>query len=180
MTSEDQTETMRTRSQRRRWSWAGPLVALAVLLPWSAWPSPAPAADGGKDPPATGAVPLRPAPRGRNAGSLDARVRSLSKALDLDQQQQTGLRRVLVAQREETLAVWADESQPAAARVKATEFISRRTADRIRALLTEQQRARYNPPAQPQQASSPRPGLETWMDPARTMSSRLEPRREAR
>jgi hypothetical protein len=141
-------------------------VLLLVVLLASAWPLPAPAAPDGQ-PLAPSAAPARPAPRRRSAGSLDDRVKSLSKALVLDQQQQSALRKVLVAQREETLAVWADESTPAAVRVKATELISQRTADRIRALLNEQQRARYNLPRPPNQAApgSSRPSVETWMDP---------------
>lgn len=165
MKSERQTETTRTRTQARRWPWAGPLVVLAVLLPGNAWPGPAPAAAGGEEPPATRAAPSRQSPRGRSGEGLDDRVEALSKALDLDPRQQSGLKKVLVAQREETLTIWADESLSAAARVKATELIGRRTADRIRALLTEQQRARYNPPTPPRQVGSPRPSLETWMDP---------------
>jgi hypothetical protein len=98
--------------------------------------------------------------------SLDERIKFLSKALDLDSKQQSELRKVLVAQREETLKVWADESTPTAVRVKATELIGQRTGDRIRALLNEQQRARYNPPRTPNQAApgSARPSVEALMN----------------
>jgi hypothetical protein len=98
--------------------------------------------------------------------TLDERIKFLTRTLDLDPRQQAELRKVLVAQREEILEVWADESAPAAVRVKVTELIGQRTGDRIRALLNDQQRARYNPPRTPSQAApgSARPGVEAWMN----------------
>jgi hypothetical protein len=164
MRSDCQTDAKR--SQARRWTWPGALVLTAVLVLASAWPVLAPAAADGQEA-AGNLAPARQEPRGRRVASLDDRVTLLSKTLDLDAKQQSELRKVLLAQREETLKAWADETVPAAARVKATELIGQRTADRIRALLNEQQRARYNPPRPPHQAApgSSRPTVDTWMNP---------------
>jgi len=110
------------------------------------------------------AAAAHPAPRRSTGSGLEARVRLLTGKLGLDVRQQEALRQVLLEQREEVLAVWADESRPAAARVQATEAVGERTADRIRALLNESQRARYNRPRSKEAApASPRPSVETWM-----------------
>jgi hypothetical protein len=136
-----------------------------VLLFAGGGPVAAAAAAEGQVPVATAASVHQPQ-RGRKGSTLEDRVNALAKSLDLDPQQQEGLRRVLLAQREETLAVWADQSIPAAARVKGTELIGERTADRIRALLNDKQRARYTEPRPAQQAApgSARPSVETWMN----------------
>lgn len=93
----------------------------------------------------------------------------LSKALGLDASQLSGLRKVLEAQREQVSRVWSDTSVPAAYRVSATQTISDKTADQIRALLNEEQKKRYNPPKPPHEATrgSTRPSLEAWMNPGK-------------
>ena len=96
---------------------------------------------------------------------LEDRVRVLAKALDLDAKQQSELRKVLEDQREQVRKVWSDTSVPAAYRVSATEAIGDRTADRIRALLNEEQRKRYKPPrvSRDALAGSTPPDVEAWM-----------------
>jgi hypothetical protein len=140
-----------------------PLALLAVLVLASAWPVPARAATEGQD--TAAAASARQVPRHRKGASIDDRVRFLSKALGLDAKQQSELRKVLEAQREEIGKVWADEEAPAAYRIKATETISEQTADRIRALLNDEQKKKYNAPRQrPAPGESARPDVEAWMD----------------
>lgn len=93
----------------------------------------------------------------------------LSKSLDLDARQRSDLRKVLEDQREQVSRVWSDTSVPAAYRVSATQAISDRTADQIRALLNDEQRKRYNPPKPPHEATpgSARPSVDPWMEPDR-------------
>jgi len=57
------------------------------------------------------------------------------------------------------MKVWNDTSLAAANRVSATRIISDRTADRIRAILTEEQKAKYNKARKPRAAGRipPRP-----------------------
>jgi len=139
---------------RRRVGPLGLLVlALAVhaALPARARATSAPAGVGGGPAGSTG----RRLPHGRRS-SLEARVATLTRALDLDPGQQAAVRRVLLDQRQQVLRIW--EAVPSAAdRVAATQQVSARTADRIRAVLTEEQRKKYDPPAQ--------------ADPGRTASS---------
>jgi hypothetical protein len=110
-------------------------------------------------------APFTQAKRHHNGTGLDDRVNTLTKALDLDATQQSGLRKVLESQREQVARVWNDESVPAAYRVVATQAISDKTADQIRALLNDEQKKKYNPP-KPHNAApgSTGPSVEDWMN----------------
>ena len=101
-----------------------------------------------------------------NRLGLEDRVNVLSKALNLDEKQQSDLRKVLEGQREQVRMIWSDTSVPAAYRVIATQALSEKTADQIRALLNEEQKKKYNLPRQPHEATegSAKPkSVEDWM-----------------
>ena len=105
--------------------------------------------------------------RRRNArtGNLDDRVKLLAAELNLDAAQQTGVRRALIDEREQTLRVWSDTAVPAPIRIKATQGVADRTAARIRALLNEQQREKYIKPRPGELAPARTSGeLQTWID----------------
>lgn len=139
-----------------------------ILLLASIYLGVAQAADEGQN--AADAAPSRPMPRHAAAGSgLDARVRTLSKFLDLDAAQQSELRKVLENQRERVRMLWNDSNVPPANRISATRAISDNTADQIRALLTEEQRKKYNPPRQPRPAGADadKHSVEEWMNATR-------------
>jgi hypothetical protein len=95
---------------------------------------------------------------------LNQRMALLSKELNLDEAQQAAVRRLLLQQREQTIRVWNDETTPAAVRIKATQGLADRTAEQIRALLTDAQRSHYSQPrnrdAEQHVASE---DLESWM-----------------
>jgi len=138
-----------------------PALALAVQ---GALPAPAaalPAAD------QAGSGPAGPQqaflPRGRRSG-LAARVATLTRALGLDRAQQAELRKVLQDQRVQVQRIWSEPSVPAADRVAATRVLSARTADRIRAMLTEEQRKKYEGPPQGDPGEAIRAvHVEDWM-----------------
>lgn len=115
------------------------ILALAVH---AALPAPAAAAPRG-----AASTSQQPLPRGRRSG-LDARVATLTRALALDPRQQAELRTLLRDQRQQVQRIWQDESVSPADRVAATRKVSAGTADRIRAMLNEEQRKRYDPPPQ--------------------------------
>jgi hypothetical protein len=75
------------------------------------------------------------------------------------------VRRILEDQRLQVAKVWDDTSVPSALRVNATRTISDRTGDRIRALLTEEQKKKYNRPRKPRAAAehSDARSVEDWM-----------------
>ena len=74
---------------------------------------------------------------------IENRVHVLTKALDLSGPQQTKLRQILQAQRQQIQKVWAANPRPAADRVGPTTAILERTRDQIRAMLTESQKKKY-------------------------------------
>ena len=96
---------------------------------------------------------------------LDQRVTLLSAELGLDASQQAEVRRILEDQRRQVASIWSDPAVPAAYRVHATRTISDRTGDRIRALLTEEQKAKYNQARKPRESAeqSATPSVEEWM-----------------
>jgi len=79
------------------------------------------------------------------AGSapLDNRVQLMAKELDLDANQQARLKSILLAHRAEVTKAWNDPSVPAAVRIATTQAVSEKTAERIRAVLNDEQRAKY-------------------------------------
>jgi len=148
--------------------WAGVrhwACGLAVLLPGllPAW-----AGVGAADVPA--APPQPPSARQPAGHEIDARVERLSKALDLDEKQRMELGRLLVQQREQVARIWSDASVPAPYRVNATQVVSDRTADQIRAMLNDEQRTKFNPPRRQRAADAAvRPDVEAWMRPSAAM-----------
>jgi hypothetical protein len=102
----------------------------------------------------------------RQHANLDDRVKALTRALDLDPTQQSEVRKLLQDQREEVRRVWGDATVPAPYRVSATQAISDRTADRIRALLSDEQKKKYKPPKPPHGSTpgSTGPSVEDWMN----------------
>jgi len=77
------------------------------------------------------------------AASLDDRVQLMAKELDLDANQQARLKSILLAQRAEVTKAWNDPSVPAAVRIATTQAVSEKTAERIRAVLNDEQRGKY-------------------------------------
>jgi hypothetical protein len=75
--------------------------------------------------------------------TLDDRVQLMAKELDLDASQQATLKRILLTQRAEVAKVWNDPSVPATVRVATTQAVSEKTAERIRAILHDEQREKY-------------------------------------
>jgi len=106
----------------------------------------------------------RAAHRHVKRSGLERRIALLTKALDLDANQQTAARKVLIDQREQALQIWSDASLASASRIAQTKALSRQTADRIRALLSPEQRKKYDAPPQdgPAQAVA-NAHVEDWM-----------------
>jgi hypothetical protein len=104
----------------------------------------------------------RPPGRVRAGGSLQHRVDVLAKALQLDARQRTELLAILESQRQAVSKIWSDPALLPAERTPATRALQERTANQIRAILSEEQRKRYNPP-KPQGAEPPSPNVEEWM-----------------
>jgi small-conductance mechanosensitive channel len=110
-------------------------------------------------------LPSRPtiSAQHRARTNLGDRIATYTRELNLDAKQQSQLRALLLQQREQVLRVWNDTSIPAVQRVHATRAISEATADGIRAMLTEEQRKKYNPP-RPARDSTAQPGAPSAAD----------------
>jgi hypothetical protein len=104
----------------------------------------------------------RPAAHARAGRSLEHRVDVLSKALQLDARQRAKLLAVLDNQRVAVASIWNNPALLPAERTPATLAVEERTADQIRAILTDEQKKLYNPP-KPQGTGSPAPDVADWM-----------------
>ena len=115
---------------------------------------------------ASGEPHARGAAHQHSGHTLEDRVRILTQWLSLDATQQTELRKILQGQREQVRSLWSDTSVPAAYRISATQAISDKTGDQIRAMLNEEQKKKFNPPRPPRDeiAASARPNVEDWMN----------------
>jgi hypothetical protein len=99
-----------------------------------------------------------------SSATLEGRVQSLTKLLALDAKQQRQVRDILVAQRAQVARVWTDGAMPSAYRVSATRAVGANTADRIRALLNDEQKQKFAPPPPVRDsANPPSDALDTWM-----------------
>ena len=103
--------------------------------------------------------------RAHAGGILDERVAFYAKELNLDAHQQSELRRLLIEQRERVQQLWSETTMPAAQRIQATKAIEDATSDRIRAMLNEEQRKKYNPPRPPHDKliEAQSTSVEDWM-----------------
>jgi hypothetical protein len=79
----------------------------------------------------------------RRSAGIDDRVELVGRELDLSPAQRAQLKTILLDQRTEIARLWSDPSVPGATRIAATQAVSDRTADHIRAMLTDEQRKKY-------------------------------------
>ncbi len=130
-------------------------------IPLTVPPAQAAAADGAV------AVPQRGA-RADGAGGLEHRVKYFSKALDLSAAQQSELRKILLEQRESVQKIWSDRNLLPAERAPATRAVNERTGDKIRAILNDEQKKKYNPaPVSTTPEQGDRRSVEQWMEATR-------------
>jgi hypothetical protein len=97
--------------------------------------------------------------------ALETRVMLYSKALALNVDQQQQLRGLLIQQGAQLRRVWSDTSVPSETRIQASRAVTQVTADRIRSILTDEQRKKYNAPHVRAPASVTRGrSVEEWMN----------------
>ena len=97
---------------------------------------------------------------------LAERVRLLAAELDLNPPQQQQVGDLLKQQAVAIRRVWSDRSLTDGERGPITSLITEKTADGIRAVLTPQQREKYNPP-RPDTKRTPQEqqhDLSKWLD----------------
>jgi hypothetical protein len=108
--------------------------------------------------------PRRQAPHRHWRLSAEYRLQGLSKALKLDDAQQAKVRLALQAEREAIRRLMNAPAGRAVPRVAAIHAITARTAERIRAVLSDEQRKLYSQPLPHDfEAGEGRPGVGEWM-----------------
>jgi hypothetical protein len=117
----------------------------------------------GADPPAE-AGPVSQAHRTLTRPSLDERVKRLGRGLNLSEDQQAAVKRILEKRQQDALRLRLDSSMTGEARIDQYRALQVRTVQEISAVLNEEQRKKYNPlaprdlPQAPQQRS-----VEDWI-----------------
>jgi hypothetical protein len=103
--------------------------------------------------------------------ALEQRVQLLTRELDLNAEQQQAVRGILRGQREAVKQIWQDPAISPAERAPAVRLLGERTADRIRAVLSADQKKKYNRPL-PDAALSRQANVdvEGWLRAARGQS----------
>jgi Spy/CpxP family protein refolding chaperone len=145
-----------------------PSVVLAVLL----GPYQGTRADQIEGPePARAATPAHAAPRPRlpfHADRLEQRLQLLTRELKLTPTQQHQVREILLNQRETVSRIWTNPQITPAERAPAVRAITGDTADRIRAILTPEQRDKYSKALPKGQiAAESKPDVQGWLDAVR-------------
>jgi len=93
------------------------------------------------------------------------RVEVLARNLNLDQEQQDAVLKILLARNEEALRIRRDTSISGSARIDRFRVLQDQTALRIRAVLNEEQKKRYDPLAVRDLKSNPdQKTVEDWLE----------------
>jgi hypothetical protein len=111
--------------------------------------------------PATPAPPTHSSPK---RPSLDERVKKLAAALNLDEAQQVAVKRILEQRQQETLRLRHDTSITGSTRIERLRALQDQTVLRIRLVLNDEQKKKYDPLAVRQ--AGPAPGqksVEDWL-----------------
>lgn len=96
--------------------------------------------------------------------SLDDRVKILAKNLDMDEAQQTAVKKILEQRQQEILRLRTDPALSGEARIEQFRALQGTTVERIRAVLNEEQRKKYNPLAPRELKPAPdQRSVEDWL-----------------
>ena len=77
--------------------------------------------------------------------TIDDRVRVLARNLELNEAQQAAVKRILEQRQQETLRIRQDTSISGGARIERFRALQDQTVERIRAVLNEEQKKKYDP-----------------------------------
>lgn len=128
------------------------LCSLPVLLMLILWTSAlaAQASEGATTPPQSAQgnatpTPAKPTHSTRRRSTLDDRVKAFANALDLTEPQQAAVKRILQQRQEETLRLRQDGSISGEERIGRLRALQDQTVLRIRAVLNDDQKKKYDP-----------------------------------
>ena len=95
--------------------------------------------------------------------SLDERVKKFAETLNLDPAQQVGVQAVLERQQREARQIQFDQSLSGTERIGRFRALQQDTVLRIRALLNEEQKKKYDPLNHATAATASQPSVEDWL-----------------
>ena len=96
--------------------------------------------------------------------TIDDRVRVLARSLDLNEAQRAAVKKILVQRRQETLRIRQDPSISGGARIERFRALQDNTVERIRAVLNEEQKKKYDPLAVRRTQPAPQQrSVEDWL-----------------
>ena len=115
-------------------------LCLAALLN-TLWASPLLAQSNG----VAAATSAQPTHTTHRRASLDSRVKAFAAALKLNEAQQEAVKRVLELRQQETLRLRRDPSISGSVRIERFRALQDQTVERIRAVLNDEQKTKYDP-----------------------------------
>ena len=96
--------------------------------------------------------------------TIDDRVRVLARSLDLNEAQRAAVKKILEQRRQETLRIRQDPSISGGARIERFRALQDNTVERIRAVLNEEQKKKYDPLAVRRMQPAPQQrSVEDWL-----------------
>lgn len=144
-------------SWRNRSKLAGLCVVASLSTSLLAYPLVA-QANGAAAPPAQHAHPTH------RRANLDDRVKTLAAALKLDEAQQVAVKKIVEQWQQETLQLRRDTSIAGSVRIERLRAIQDKTVERIRTVLTDEQKKKYDPLAVRRVAPAPeQKSVEDWL-----------------
>jgi hypothetical protein len=109
------------------------------------------------------AVPQHHAQSVYRRRSVDERVKNFAETLNLDPAQQVGVKAVLERQQREARQIQFDQSISGTERIGRFRALQQDTVSRIRALLNEEQKKKYDPLNHGTAATASQPSVEDWL-----------------
>jgi len=94
---------------------------------------------------AAGASSAQQTHRAHRSSGIDDRVKLFAKSLDLNEEQQAAVKRILKQRQQQTLQIRRDPSITGSAGIERFRALQVSTVEQIRAVLNEEQRRKYNP-----------------------------------
>ena len=102
-------------------------------------------------------------PHSSRRSNIDVRVKVLAKNLDLNEEQQSAVKRILEERQQQTLLIRRDPSISGSARIDRFRALQDATVERIRSVLNDEQKKKYDPMAARQIKSTPEHSVEDWL-----------------
>lgn len=112
---------------------------------------------------AEAANPREPAAHRYRRPTVDDRIKVLAKSLDLSEAQQSAVKRILEKRQQETLRIRHDPSISGSTRIDQFRILQDRTVEEIRAVLSEEQKQKYDPFASRKIQQAPERSVEDWL-----------------